>query len=71
MKKFNVGEFIMGSYAVPIWPTRFLVLLGCALALALVLVRVVRSIILLWRPDLDHVDDTLSGPADPVAGTNI
>ena len=71
IKKYNVGEFIMGSYAVPIWPTRFLVPLGCGLALALVSVRIARSLILLVRADLDHLDDRPADPADPVAETSL
>ena len=71
IKKFNVGEFIMGSYAVPIWPTRFLLPLGCCLALALVLVRIGRTVVLLARPDLDHLDDISSDLIDPVKGTSL
>lgn len=71
IKKFNVGEFIMGSYAVPIWPTRFLLPLGCCLALALVLVRIGRTVVLLAHPDLDHLDDISSDLIDPVKGTSL
>ncbi|MBU2359182.1 TRAP transporter small permease subunit [Loktanella sp. M215] len=71
VKKYNVGEFIMGSYAVPIWPSRFLLPVGTALALALVVVRIGRTALLLVRADLDKIDDMPSGPADPVGGTNL
>lgn len=71
VKKYNIGEFIMGSYAVPIWPSRFILPIGTALALALILVRIGRTALLLWRPDLDKIDDMPSGPADPVGGTNL
>ena len=71
IKKFNVGEFIMGSYAVPIWPTRFLLPLGCCLALALVLVRIGRTVVFLARPDLDHLDVISSDLIDPVKGTSL
>ena len=69
IKKFNVGEFIMGSYAVPIWPTRFLLPLGCCLALALM--RIGRTVVLLAHPDLDHLDDISSDLIDPVKGTSL
>ncbi|MFZ3583453.1 TRAP transporter small permease subunit [Loktanella sp. DJP18] len=71
VKKYNIGEFIMGSYAVSIWPSRFLLPVGTALALALVVVRIGRTALLLGRADLDNIDDMPSGPADPVGGTNL
>ena len=71
IKKYNVGEFIMGSYAVPIWPSRFLLPVGTALALALVVVRIGRTALLLGRADLDTIDNMPNGPADPVGGTNL
>ena len=53
VSKLKVGEFIMGSYPIVIWPTRFLVPVGCGLALLLVLVKLGRSAVLLLRPELD------------------
>ncbi|MGB3556313.1 MAG: TRAP transporter small permease subunit [Jannaschia sp.] len=69
IKKYVVGEFIMGSYSIAIWPTRFLVPLGCGLALLLVLVKLGRAVFLLFRADLDRPDGPETG--DPVAGTQI
>ena len=71
IKKFNVGEFIMGSYSVIIWPTRFLVPIGCGLLLALLVVKLVQSLILLFRSDLDDPGNPNPGLADPVAGTSL
>ena len=71
MKKFKVGEFIMGSYPVPIWPTRFLVPLGCGLALALVLVKLLRTLIHIVKPDTDPGDGPGPDSADPIAGTAL
>jgi len=71
MKKYNVGEFIMGSYPIAIWPTRFIVPVGCALALALVLVKLGRTLIFLFRADLDTSDDPAGVPSDPVRGTTL
>lgn len=53
MKKFRVGEFIMGSYPVPIWQSRFLVPVGCAVILALLVLKLARSCVHLLRADLD------------------
>lgn len=53
MKKFEVGEFLMGQYSLIIWPSRFLVPVGCGLIAVLLILRTVRSSILLARPDLD------------------
>lgn len=56
VRKFNVGEFIMGTYPVLVWPGRFLVPLGCGLIAALLVLRLVRSVIRLFRADLDITD---------------
>ena len=69
LKKYAVGEFIMGSYSIAIWPSRFLVPVGCGLALALVLVKLGRAAVLLFRADLDRPDEGPGG--DPVAGTQV
>ncbi|MEC9435590.1 MAG: TRAP transporter small permease [Pseudomonadota bacterium] len=56
VRKFNVGEFIMGTYPLLIWPSRFLVPVGCALIAALLVLRLVRAVIRLVRADLDTTD---------------
>lgn len=56
MRKFEVGEFIMGTYPVLVWPGRFLVPLGCGLIAALLVLRFVRAVIRLVRADLDDTD---------------
>ncbi|MDF1855728.1 TRAP transporter small permease subunit [Pseudooceanicola sp.] len=71
LKKYKVGEYIMGSYSIAIWPTRFLIPIGCALLLALVLVKLVRAVVVLFRADLDDTDGPADGPVDPIAGTAI
>lgn len=71
MKKYNVGEFIMGSYPIVIWPTRFLVPLGCGLLLILLIVKLVRAVILLFRPDLDTTEAPADEPIDYVKGTSL
>ena len=56
MRKFEVGEFIMGTYPIIIWPSRFLVPLGCGLIAAFLVLRLVRAVIRLVRADLDDTD---------------
>lgn len=56
MEKFEVGEYLMGQYSLVIWPSRFLVPLGCGLIAALLILKTVRSAIQLARPDLDPDD---------------
>ena len=69
MGKLAVGEFIMGSYSIAIWPSRFLVPIGGGLVLALVLVKLGRAAVLLFRPDLDRPEPAAAG--DPVASTQV
>lgn len=73
VKKYHVGEFIMGSYSISIWQSRFLVPIGCGLALALLILKLLRTIVLLFRADLDVLDDTHSSfdQDDPVSGTAL
>jgi TRAP-type C4-dicarboxylate transport system permease small subunit len=40
--KYEIGEFIMGTRPVVIWPTRFLVPLGCGLLVLVLLLKAVR-----------------------------
>ncbi len=56
LKKYEVGEFLMGQYSLIIWPSRFLVPVGCGLIALLLALKAVRSAIHLARPDLDHDD---------------
>ena len=37
--KLRIGEYAMGTVAVPIWPTRFMLPLGCGLITALLLYK--------------------------------
>ena len=67
--KLAVGEFIMGSYSIAIWPSRFLVPVGGGLVLALVLVKLGRAAVLLFRADLDRPEPDAAG--DPVASTRV
>ncbi|SEQ58929.1 TRAP transporter small permease subunit [Thalassovita taeanensis] len=73
VKKYHVGEFIMGSYSVPIWQSRFLVPIGCALVCALLILKLLRTALHLIRPDLDDADGPNARPRDddPLAGTAI
>lgn len=57
MKKFHVGEFIMGSYSISIWQSRFLVPLGCGLVFAVFAIKLVKTIILLFNAEIDRTDD--------------
>lgn len=59
MKKFHVGEFIMGSYSISIWQSRFLVPIGCGLIFAVMLIKLLKSIVLLFNADIDRTDDDL------------
>ncbi len=52
-RKFEVGEFIMGSYSLEIWPSRFLVPIGGGLMVALLALKLVRSLASIVRPELD------------------
>ncbi|MGR3781167.1 MAG: TRAP transporter small permease subunit [Albimonas sp.] len=61
VKKFEVGEFLMGQYSLIIWPSRFLVPLGCGLIAVLLVLKTVRSAIRLARPDLDHEEPSAHG----------
>lgn len=58
VRKYEVGEFIMGSYSVITWPSRFLVPAGGAVITLLLLLKLVRSAVAIGRPefdpDLDH-----------------
>lgn len=62
VRKFEVGEFIMGSYSVVVWPSRFLVPAGAALIALLLALKLARSLVALVRPDLDELD---AAPAAP------
>lgn len=53
IEKYRVGEFIMGSYPVVIWPSRFLVPVGAALIAAMLALKLVRSAVAIVRPALD------------------
>lgn len=57
VEKFEVGEFIMGSYSVVIWPSRFLVPVGASIITAVLVLKLVRSAFALARPDLDPEAD--------------
>lgn len=61
MKKFAVGEFLMGQYSLIIWPSRFVVPVGCALIAILLVLKFVRDAIRLANPDKDHDDSNLLG----------
>lgn len=73
IKKYNVGEFIMGSYSVSIWQSRFLVPIGCGLALALLVLKLLHAIFLLFNADADLLEEEQSAhnSDDPVSGTSI
>lgn len=71
MKKYAVGEFIMGTYSIEIWQTRFLVPVGAGLALALVVTKLGRAVVFLFRADLDTSDAPVGGSDDPVSGTSL
>lgn len=73
VKKYHVGEFIMGSYSISIWQSRFLVPIGCGLVLALLILKLLRTIVYLFRADLDVLDDvpSLLNEKDPVSGTAL
>ena len=64
VRKFEVGEFIMGTYPIIIWPSRFLVPLGCGLIAAFLVLRLVRAVIRLVRADLDDTDADQDAVAD-------
>ncbi|WP_420391500.1 TRAP transporter small permease subunit [Acuticoccus sp.] len=49
--KFEVGEFIMGSYSVITWPSRFIVPVGAGLVSMLLVLKLVRAIARLARGD--------------------
>jgi TRAP-type C4-dicarboxylate transport system permease small subunit len=66
VRKFLVGEFIMGSYSVIIWPSRFLVPAGGALITVLLLLKLVRSAVALVRADLDPDADQTDAQHDGV-----
>ncbi|SFI97651.1 TRAP transporter small permease subunit [Albimonas pacifica] len=61
VKKFEVGEFLMGQYSLIIWPSRFLVPLGCGLIAVLLALKTVRAAVHLARPDLDHEEPSAHG----------
>lgn len=63
VRKFEVGEFIMGSYSVIIWPSRFLVPVGAALITAMLVLKLVRSALAIVRPGLDPDLTAAAGPA--------
>lgn len=63
LRKYQVGEYIMGSYHVIIWPSRFLVPLGAALITLVLLLKFLRSAVVLVRPDL--------APAEASAGSHL
>jgi TRAP-type C4-dicarboxylate transport system permease small subunit len=48
--KYEIGEFIMGTRPVVIWPTRFLVPFGCGLLALVLLVKAVRLLRAGQRP---------------------
>jgi len=52
-RKFQVGEFIMGSYSLIIWPSRFLVPIGAGLMVLLLALKFLLSALAIVRPDLD------------------
>lgn len=63
LRKMQVGEFIMGSYSVIIWPSRFLVPLGAALITLLLALKLLRSGLAIARPELDPEADAAAGAA--------
>ncbi|WP_176440924.1 TRAP transporter small permease subunit [Oceanicola sp. 22II-s10i] len=71
LKKHKVGEFIMGSYPVVIWPTRYMVPIGCGLLLVLLVVKLYRAVVMLFRPDLDNTEAVSDEPTDYVKGTSL
>ena len=64
-RKLAVGGFVMGSCSIAIWPSRFLVPVGCGLALSLALVKLGRAVALLLRPDPNRPEPEPAG--DPAA----
>ena len=45
LEKYAVGEFLTGVMALSIWPTRFLVPLGCGLIVLVLLIKAARRIV--------------------------
>ncbi|SMF30106.1 TRAP-type C4-dicarboxylate transport system, small permease component [Tistlia consotensis] len=67
LRKFHVGEFIMGSHHVVIWPSRFLVPLGAGLITVILVLKFLRGAVALVRPDLAP-DEASSGSHLDVTG---
>lgn len=68
VRKYEVGEFIMGSYSVITWPSRFLVPAGAAVITLLLFLKLVRSAVAFVRPDLDPDLDRAPTPPKDLAG---
>lgn len=63
VRKYEVGEFLMGEYSVVIWPSRFLVPLGAGLIALMLILKTIRSVAALIDPT--HPQNAKTG-SDPL-----
>lgn len=69
LKKYEIGEFSLGSYSIDTWPSRFIIPLGAGLIVIVLTLKLIRGVIALFDIDNDpwhgvrhksELDDLLS-----------
>lgn len=53
LKKYEIGEFSLGSYSIDTWPSRFIIPIGAGLIVIVLVLKLIRCVIALFDIDKD------------------